>query len=162
MSLVVNVQTISVIVASISVVASAIYYVLNSRFQSRIRQTDSLIRLSPWFGLTAREIQETIRLVCSVEYASTDEYFAKYSDKPEHLALKILGNYLEGIGILVHRKLIEADLIYDFWGDIALSTWESNEEILYAMRERSGEPKMFEYWEYLSKDIRKRKDAEKK
>ena len=60
---------------------------------------------------------------------------------------------MEGIGILVFRNLVEADLVYDFWADIALSTWEDNERIIYAMRERSGEPRMFEYWEYLSKEM---------
>ena len=66
---------------------------------------------------------------------------------------------MEGIGILVFRNLVEADLIYDFWGDIALSTWEDNEKIIYAMRERSGEPRTFEYWEHLSAEMRRRKDA---
>jgi hypothetical protein len=159
MSVVFDVPTISVLVASASVIIGAIYYMLETRHQSRVRQTENVIRLSPWFSMSAKEIQETINLVCSVKYTSTEEYFEKYSGKPEQTSLKLLGNYLEGIGVLVHRKLVEADLIYDFWGDIALSTWEDNEKIIHAMRERSGEPRMFEYWEQLSKEMRRRKET---
>jgi hypothetical protein len=159
MSVVFDVPTISVLVASASVIIGAIYYMLETRHQSRVRQTENVIRLSPWFSMSAKEIQETINLVCSVKYTSTEEYFEKYSGKPEQTSLKLLGNYLEGIGVLVHRKLVEADLIYDFWGDIALSTWEDNEKIIHAMRERSGELRMFEYWEQLSKEMRRRKET---
>ena len=162
MSFAIDIQTVSVLVASASVVVGAIYYMLETRHQSRVRQTENVLRLSPWFSMSAKEIQETINLVCSVKYTSTEEYFEKYSGKPEQTSLKLLGNYLEGIGVLVYRNLVEADLVYDFWGDIALSTWNDKERIIYAMRERSGEPRMFEYWEHLSKEMRKRKEAARK
>ena len=158
MSVAIDASTISVIVASASVIIGAIYYILETRHQRRVRQTENIIRLSPWFNMSAKEIQETINSVCSVEYTSTEEYFQKYSGKPEQMSLKMLGNYLEGVGVLVSRKLVETDLVYDFWGDIALSTWENNEKIIFAMRERSGEPRMFEYWERLSKEMRRRKE----
>jgi hypothetical protein len=157
MSVTIDVPTISVIVASASVIIGAIYYILETRHQRITRQTENIIRLSPWFSMSAKEIQDTINSVCSVEYTSTEEYFEKYSGKPEQTSLKMLGNYLEGVGILVFRNLVETDLIYDFWGDIAMSTWENNEKIIFTMRERSGEPRMFEYWEKLAEEMRSRK-----
>ncbi len=75
MSFAINFQTISVLVASASVVVSAIYYMLETRHQSRVSQTENVLRLSPWFSMSAKEIQETINLVCSVKYTSTEEYF---------------------------------------------------------------------------------------
>jgi len=68
MSIVLDVQTISVLVASTSVVAGAIYYMLETRHQRIERQTESILRLSPWFSLNAKEIQEAISNACSVEY----------------------------------------------------------------------------------------------
>jgi hypothetical protein len=159
MSTIFDVPTTSVIIASASVVAGAIYYMLETRHERRVRQTESILRLSPWFNMNAKEMQEDIALACSVHYKDTEEYFEKYTGKPEYAAMKLLGNYFEGIGLLVFRKLVEVDIVYDFWGDIALSTWNDYHEIIYAMRRNSGEPRMFKFWENLSKEMRKRKKS---
>ena len=157
MSLVLDVQTVSVLIASASIVAGAIYYMLETRHQRVVRQTDNILRMSPWFDMKAKEMQENIALVCSAEYSDYNDYMSKYAGKPEHLALKILGNYFEGIGLLVYRKLAEVKLVYDFWGDISMSLWEENEELILSMRKETGAPRMFEYWEFMAKEMKKKR-----
>jgi hypothetical protein len=157
MSLVLDVQTVSVLIASVSVIAGAVYYMLETRHQRIERQTESIIKLSPWFNLNAKEIQEAISQTCTVEYTNYPEYLEKYGGKPPQTSFKLLGNYFEGIGLLVYRKLVETDIVFDFWGDIALSIWEDNEPLVMDMRKASGEPRMFEYWEFLAKEMKKRK-----
>lgn len=161
MALVLDISTVSVIIASASVIAGVIYYMLETRHQRVVRQTESILRLSPWFSMNAKEVQEAINRVCSAEYTDYKDYLAKYAGKPEQTSLKLLGNYFEGIGILVRRKLVGTDIVFDFWGDLAQSIWEGNEEIILAMREDSDAPRMFEFWEYLSKEMRKRKITSK-
>ena len=157
MSLVLDVPTVSVLIASASVITGAIYYMIETRHQRRERQTENVLRLSPWFGMNAREFQEAIVQACSTEYTDYDDYIEKYAGKPEQVALKLLGNYFEGIGLLVYRKLVELDIVVDFWGDIVQSMWADNEQIIAGMRKASGEPKMFEFWEFLNKEMEKRK-----
>ena len=159
MSFSLDIQTISVVIASASVIGSAVYYLVETRHQRRMRQTESVITLSPWFSLNAKEIQEAISNVCSADYTDYDDYLAKYEGKPEQISLKLLGNYFEGIGLLVSRKLVEVDLVFDFWGDIAESIWDDYEEIIKGMRKDSGTQYTFEYWEFLVKEFRKRKAA---
>ncbi len=159
MSLTLDVQTVSILIASLSVVGSAVYYLLETRHQRRVRQTESIIRFSPWFSLDAKDIQEAIGRVCSTEYKDYNDYLSKYAGKPEQISLKLLGNYFEGIGLLVSRKLVEEDLVFDFWGDVAESVWDGNEEVINGMRKDSGTPYTFEYWEFLVKAIKKRKIA---
>jgi hypothetical protein len=159
MSVVLDIPAISVVIASVSVIGSAIYYLLETRHERRIRQTESIIRLSPWFNLDAKEIQEAIAMVCSVEYTDYNDYLAKYAGKPEQTALKILGNFFEGIGLLVYKKLVEVDIVFNFWGDVAESIWDDNEKLIDDMRKDSGTPFAFEYWEFLVKEIKKRKIA---
>jgi hypothetical protein len=129
----VDVSTVSIAIASAGVLAGVIYYVLEIRHQSRLRRTESVIRLSPWFNMNAREVQEAVTQVCSIEYKNYEDYLERYSEKPEHMTLKILGNYFEGIGILVDRKLVEID-----------------------MRKDIGDPHMFRFWEYLYNEMKKR------
>ena len=153
----IDISTVSIAIASAGVLAGVIYYIVEIRHQSRLRQTESMIRLSPWFNMSAREVQEAITQVCSIEYEHYDDYLARYSEKPEHMMLKILGNYFEGIGILVYRKLVEADIVYDFWGDIIQSSWEKIKPLIVDMRKDSGDLNMFEYWEYLYEQMKRRK-----
>jgi hypothetical protein len=152
----VDVQTVSIVFASAGVLAGVIYYILEIRHQSRLRQIETVIRLSPWFNMNAKEVQEAITQVCSMEYKNYDDYLERYSEKPEDKMLKILGNYFEGIGILVYRKLVRADVIYDFWGDIIQSSWEKIKPLIADMRKDSGDSQMFLFWEYLYNEMKKR------
>ena len=103
-----------------------------------------------------REMQEAIIQVCSIEYENNDDYLERYSGKPENTMLKMLGNYFEGIGILVSKKLVEADIVYNFWGDIIQSSWEKIKPLVTDMRKDSGDLNMFVFWEYLYNEMKKR------
>lgn len=151
-----DIQTVSVLIVSIGVLSGVVYYIIEVRHQSRLRQTENLIRLSPWFNMDARELQDAITKVCSIEYKNYDDYVEKYSDKPEHLMLRMLGNYFEGIGILVNKKLVDADIVYSFWGDIIESSWEKIKPMIGDMRKDENAPNMFEFWEYLYNEMEKR------
>jgi hypothetical protein len=153
----VDASTVSIVIASAGVLAGVIYYILEIRHQSRLRQTESVIRLSPFFNMNAREMQEAITQVCSIEYENYDDYLERYSGKPENTMLKMLGNYFEGIGILVSKKLVEADIVYNFWGDIIQSSWEKVKPLIADMRKDSGDLNMFVFWEYLYDEMKKRK-----
>ena len=159
MSLVIDLQTVSVLIASASVIGGAIYYMLETRHQRRERQTESVIRLSPWFNVDAKTIQEAIASVCSTEYTDYKDYVEKYAGTPEQTSLKLLGNYFEGVGLLVFRKLVEIDIVFNFWGDVAESVWDDNEEIINGMRKDAGTPFTFQYWEFLVTEFKKRKTA---
>lgn len=114
------------------------------------------MRLSPWFNMSAKEIQEAISQVCSLEYENYQDYLEKYSGKLEHVMFKVLSNYFEGIGILVRRKLVNADIVYDFWGDIIISTWEESKSLINEMRKDSGDSNTFVFWEYLYGELKKK------
>jgi hypothetical protein len=159
MSFVLDIPTISVVIASASVIVSAAYFMLDTRHHGKTRKTESIIRLSPWFSISAKDIQEAISNVRSAEYTDYKDYLTKYTGKPEQASLRLLGNYFEGIGLLVHVKLVEMDIVFDFWGDVAECVWDDNEELIYGMRKDIGTPYTFQYWEFLVRDIKKRKIA---
>jgi hypothetical protein len=159
MSFTLDISTISIVIASASVIVSAVYFIMDVRHHSRIRQTENIIRLSPWFNINAKEIQEAISNVCSAKYTDYKDYLAKYAGKPEQTSLKLLGNYFEGIGLLVYTKLVDMDIVFNFWGDVAESIWYDNEELINGMRKDIGTQWTFQYWEFLVKEFKKRKIA---
>jgi len=159
MSFILDIPTISIVIASASVIVSAVYFMLDIRHQRRIRQTESIIRLSPWFNMDAKDIQEAISNVCSTEYTDYKDYLTKYAGKPEQTSLKLLGNFFEGVGLLVYMKLVETGVVFNFWGDVAESVWDDNEKLINSMRKDSGTPYTFQYWEFLVKEVKRRKIA---
>lgn len=152
----VDLTEISAVVTAVGVLVGVVYYILEIRHQSRLRQTESVTRLSPYFNMNAREMQEAITQVCSIEYKNYEDYIEKYSGKAEDTTLKILGNYFEGIGILVDKKLVEADIVYNFWGDIIQSSWDKVQPLVSDMRKDNEDPNMFLFWEHLYNEMKKR------
>ena len=82
----VDASTVSIAIASAGVLAGVIYYILDIRRQSRLRQTESVVRLSPFFNMNALEMQEAITKVCSIEYENYDDYLEKYWKTREYYA----------------------------------------------------------------------------
>ena len=152
-----DIATISIMIASIGVLAAVISFLYEVRRQSRLKQSESIMKLSPWFTISAIEMQETIVKVCSMKFKDYDDYQAKYGGKPEETLFKVLGNYYEGIGVLVRRRLIDVDIVYDFWGDIIISTWEQFQPIVYGMRKDDEDPSILMFWESLYNELKLKK-----
>ena len=71
----VDIQTVSIAVASAGVFLAAIYYIFQIRHQSKMRQTDLVMRLYSTFG--SKEFQDAWTRVESIEFKNYDEYVKK-------------------------------------------------------------------------------------
>jgi hypothetical protein len=109
---VVDIQTISIAIASTSVVVGVVYYALQIRHQTKIRQTDLIIRLYSF--LANREYLEAWETVRDREsYGSFEDYKKKYGSLVE---LNLVHTVYQEIGMLLQRKLIDAALVEDLVG----------------------------------------------
>jgi hypothetical protein len=77
----VDVQTVSVVIASASVVAGVIYYSLQIRHQNlqiqhqnKIRETDLLVRISPWLNISSNELQAAFVRTQNLEFTNYDDF----------------------------------------------------------------------------------------
>ncbi len=61
--------------------------------------------------------------------------------------------------MLVYMKLVEPDVVFNSWSDVVESVWDRNEELINGIRKDIGTPFSFQYWEYLAKEVKKRKIA---
>jgi len=144
-SIVVDIQTVSIAIASASVVVGVIYYALQIRNQSRMRQTDLTMRLyqqlgsdvfmNYWWQATTREEKD----------------YNEYVKKDGAVALLQVSTYFEGVGILLHRKLLDIDMAIEFFGEPVKMIWEKNRSILREMHS----DKCF-WFEYLYNEMKKR------
>ena len=150
MSIVVDIQTVSIAIASTSVLIAAIYYVLQIRNQTKIRQTDLVMRLYSTFG--SKEFQDAWTRIESIEFKNYDEYVKKCG----------LGDYaqcatfFEGIGVLLQKKLIDINLVDALFSVPLKFMYERMKPIIEGNREQLHNQRVFEHFEYLYNEMKKR------
>jgi hypothetical protein len=94
----VDIQTVSIAIASTGVFIAAIYYILQIRHQTKLRQTDLVMRLYSSYG--GEGFQKSLDKFRRREAIGFHDYEEKYG-----LAEWVtIGTFFEGIGILLHRN----------------------------------------------------------
>ena len=162
-------QTVSIVVASAGVFVAAVYYMLQLRHQSlqtqhqnKIRETELLLRINPWLNVSGSELQQAYRRTMNLQFTDAEDFVKRYGDiltlKPEQEALLTVANYYDGLGILIRKELVDADLVYEvLTGDIA-NFWEKVKPIVEGIRKTVGYP-FLENAEYLYNEMKKREQA---
>ncbi len=79
-----------------------------------------------------------------------------FSEKPESIALGTVNIFFEGIGVLLHRKLIDPTLVDDLFGYIAIGVWEKVKPLAEGWRAESHTSRSLQMFEYLYNEMKKR------
>jgi hypothetical protein len=146
----VDIQTVSVVIASASVVAGVVYYALQLRHQNKMRQTDLIMKLYSRYG--SKGFQKTLEEVSRREAKSFHDYEEKYG-RAEFAAV---GTFFEGIGVLLYRKLIDISLVDDLFTAPIKMAWDKMKDSIIEVRKEWGQPTIFEWFEYLYNEMKKR------
>ena len=146
----VDIQTVSIAIASTSVVAGVIYYALQIRQQTKTRQTDLVIRLYTTFA--SKEMRQTWERITTREYMDFNTYREKFglSDVNE------IGWFFEGVGVLLYRKLIDIAVVDDLFSSPIKISWEKMKPVAEGERKQFGRPQIWEWWEYLYNQMQNR------
>jgi hypothetical protein len=152
----VDVQTVSIAIASASVTVAAFYYVWQIRHQSKLRQTDLVINLSSEFK--SKEFMEAFVNVYEAEFRDYDDFVKKYgklfSTDKVPMSFMVMGNFFEQVGVLLRNNLIEPSLINQL---VPVSmVWEKMKPFIADVRKEYQEPRLWEWFEYLYNEMQKR------
>lgn len=150
----VDISTVSIVIASAGVFVAAIYYVLQTRHQTKIRQTDLVMTLYSTFG--SKEHMQAYHEVMTIEVKDYDEFVEKYSGPPGSTMVNTLFAFYEGLGVLLHRKLINIGLVDDLFSTPIIQIWEKTEHLVKEGRKRWKRPQIWEWFEYLYNEMKKR------
>jgi len=159
----VDIQTVSVAVASASVVAGVIYYALQLRHQTKARQDmarttqiDLLMRLYSTWG--DESLQKASWTVGELKFEDFDDYVKKYglSGTPENVAWFRVGWFFNGIGVLLQSKFADVELIDRLFGYMVIWMWEIMKPIVKGERKYYNQPRSLEWFEYLYDEMKKR------
>ncbi len=147
----VDIQTVSIVIASASIAAAAIYYVMQIRHQTRSRDTELVTRLYSTF--TRKEFQQELQQIIDHFQSgmSYSEFMKKYGAMvPE------TGLFFEELGVLLHRKLIDISLVDDLFSGFIIRFWEASKPVAEEARKQLAYPQYGEWVEYLYNEMKKR------
>jgi hypothetical protein len=149
----VDVQTVSIVVATASVVVGVVFAVLQLRDFVKTRQTDLIMRLYSRFGSERfQRTEEKVWKGLSEEALNFHDYVEKYG-----LAEWVtVGTFFEGVGILLYRKLIDIRLADDLFTAPVNMAWDPMKNSIIEARKEYGQPTIFEWFEYLYNELMKR------
>jgi hypothetical protein len=146
----VDITEISAIIAAAGVMIGVVYYILEMRHQSKVRQTDLVMRLYSTFG--SKEFQDAWTRIESIEFKNYDEYVKKCG----------MGDYVqcatffEGIGVLLQKKLIDIKLVDALFSIPLKLMYEGMKPIIEGNRKQFHDQRVFGNFEYLYDEINKR------
>jgi hypothetical protein len=155
-SIVVDIQTISIAIASGGVFVAAIYYIFQIRHQTRLRQTDLVMRLYGTF--TSNEYQDAwtkVRKKASDVENQNDIYdFDKETEIRKEF--NQVTTFWEGVAVLFKRKVIDITMIEDLFGNNIARVWEKVKPGVVKMRQQFNDPTICSDFEYLYNEWKKR------
>ncbi len=141
--------------ASASVVAAAIYYVLQIRHQTKIRQTDLTMRL--YTSWVSKEMTEPWLKVWNLEFSDYDDFKRKYgtylSENSENEAVLSVLNSFNTMGFLLQKKLVDYEIVRQL--PISM-TWNKVKPIVEGVRKQSNDASWYREFEYLYNEMKKR------
>ena len=152
---------ISIIFAGLSIAASILYYasVLRNanktqQMQLETRQAQLFMQIySTWSSRESIKIRKELGTWTWTDY---DDFIQKYGEanNPEaNHSFEELGNWYEGIGVLIKRKLIDPAFVDDLISGTTLWGWEKFGSIVRERRVRDNFPYFYEFWEYLYDEV---------
>jgi len=151
----VDIQTVSIAVASAGVFVAAIYYVLQLRNQIRMRQSDLLMRMH--LAFSSKERSEAALRMLSTNYKNYDEFLEKYgnpaAEGPVQTGFFMMGMFFEGLGVLTKRKLADIGLVADLF--LVGLFWEKFKPLAEGLRKQMNNPHVWEWFEYLANEEKK-------
>jgi hypothetical protein len=155
----VDFQTVSIMVASASVVAGIVYYAFQLRHQGKLRQTDLIMKLYSTFE--SKEFQEAWVETLRMEFSDYEDYLNKYgaaSDEPKYVSVNMVAGFFEGLGILLRRKLIDITLVDDLFSSDIILGWHKMKPIVEGWRKQFNRPQMSEWFEYVHHEMQRREE----
>jgi hypothetical protein len=158
----VDITEISAIVAAAGVIVGVALTYAELRHQTKLRETDLLLRLG---ALTDREYVKDLNTIYGFECpdyddfarraeAGTDSSSINRQEKEFFEALESVMNKAEIFGLLLRRRMLSADLAYQMFEGIRL--WERVRPLVESMRKYEKSPHLWEHFEYYYNEMKKR------
>jgi hypothetical protein len=151
---VVDITEISAMVAAAGVLVGVVYYILDMRNQTKMRQTDLLVRLcSVW---QTKDWLEAWSVVDGSRYGQTTLDLDKIVADHRDVEVNEVVLFFDEIGVLLQMGLVDIELVERLTHGHAKRTWEKLKPAIEGYRKARNDSKLVEGFEYLYNELKKR------
>ena len=146
--------------AIFGVIAGFTYYVLTVRNSQRMqkmtletRQAQLFMQIySQWNSM---EMGRNYQRIMDMEWTDYDDFLEKRDANIESkTGFRTVARFFEGIGVLVHRGLIDVTFVDDLMSGATMRYWEKLAPTVKEARIRDNWPQLVEWIEYLYNQIK--------
>ncbi len=153
----IELSTIRDIVTIFGVIAGFTYYAMTVRHQNSSRKAQLFVEM--YRDFKNPEVQRALNDIVFVwEWDNFQDYQEKYgrlSNYEEHEKYQRVYSVYEGLGVLIHRNLIDVKMIDEIMRSHVLMFWEKIGPIVREQRVHADNPWIAEWTEYLYHEVKK-------
>ena len=160
-----DIQTLTVVITGIGVLIAAVNQIFTSREANRHRLTEIETRQAELFmqvysQWSSKEFQKAYGLVRAVyQWDTPEEWVEKYYPDKNIEAygdFRILTTFMNGLGVLVKKELIDIELVEELLGGRILWFWDIMLPAATHFREALQDPLLYQGIEYLGTVLKER------
>ena len=157
----VNIQTISIAIASASVVVAVIYYALLIRRQDRMRHLDLFMRIYSTWG--SEDMLNAHRRLLVLKVGDYDSFVKEHGPLTESSQINTdvdrIGWFFNLMGFFVKEKIVNMKLVDELLGYWVVKYWETIKPLVYGWRRQYSLPESYQWFEYLYSEMKKKRQA---
>jgi len=158
---VVDIQTVSIAIASAGVFVAAIYYIFQIRHQDKMRHLDLFMRFYSTWG--SEDMLNAHRRFMVLKVENYDSFVKKHGPvtEPSQINTDIdrIGWFFNLMGFLVKEKIVHIKLVDELLGYWVIKNWETIKPLVYGWRKQYNIPESYHWFEYIYNEMKKRKQA---
>jgi hypothetical protein len=102
-----------------------------------------------------REFASMILFVTTTKFPGTYSEWQSRSTEDRELFIQLM-QQMESVGILLGDRSIDIELVDKTLGSFVTSSWEKYKPVVFDMREKSGDPYLAEYFQWMAEQIDRR------
>jgi hypothetical protein len=158
----VDIQIISSVLASFSVIFGVIAWLYQMRENRKINQASLFMQI--FDRQFSKENRENLYYIDSMEYRDFDDAVDKYGieNNPDgYFRFSSMMTYYEGIGVLVKRNLVDPTMVDDLMSGPIIRHWEKVRDYVEENRRRTGYYEAGEHAEHLYHVIKGIRDKQR-
>lgn len=158
----VDIQTVSIAVASAGVLVAAVYYIIILRHNMKAREME-ICRLAMSDYISEQALKR-YAIMQNMEWKDFEDFIGKYGfSNPEKFSAWMSWFFAyEMMGILLKNKVVRAEEVHDLGGYSAILTWEKFKDVIQASRDAGWGRDVFGNAEFFAQEMLKvklRRDA---
>jgi len=146
----VDITEISAMVAAAGVLVGVLFTYEQVRDLVNNRKTELVMSL--YRDFSNKDFQGAWQKIMSSEYKDYHDYVKKYGLNDVWQVVM----FFEGVGTLLHLRLVNINLVQHLISGPIVSTWEKMKPVIEGHRQKMNQPQFCEWFEYLYNEMKKR------